>query len=58
MSVYLNDSETAFGVLVDRAEGAASLQDGAIEIMLHRRIVAVTGFEALNGALHPSHIHL
>ena len=26
-------------MLVDRAEGAASLQDGAVEVMLHRRIL-------------------
>ena len=38
-AVKLNDSERAFGVLVDRAQGAASLQDGAIELMVHRRLL-------------------
>ena len=48
-SVKLNDSDRAFAVLVDRAEGAASLQDGAIELMVHRRLLCPCGFdEALN----------
>jgi alpha-mannosidase len=36
---WLTDGASSFGVLVDRAEGAASLQDGALELMLHRRIL-------------------
>ena len=48
-SLKLNDSNTAFAVLVDRAEGGASLQDGAIELMVHRRLLCGCGFdEALN----------
>ena len=49
-SVKLNDTTQGLLVLVDRAEGAASLQDGAIELMLHRRFLCGCGFdEPLNG---------
>ena len=44
-AVKLNDSQTGFVVLVDRAEGAASLQDGAIELMVHRRFLCGCGFD-------------
>ena len=48
--MYLNDSDTALAVLVDRAEGASSLQDGALELLLHRRLLCqdACGFENLN----------
>ena len=41
----LNSSSSGFFVLVDRAEGAASLQDGSLEFMLHRRILCPCGFD-------------
>ena len=49
-AAYINDSQTRFAVLVDRAQGAASLQDGAVELMLHRRLLCQDGcaFENLN----------
>ena len=42
---YLVDESSLFGVLVDRAEGAASLQDGNLEVMLHRRLLCPCGFD-------------
>ena len=42
--MMLDDGETGFGVLVDRAHGASSLQDGALEVMLHRRVLYGCGF--------------
>ena len=49
-SAYINDTKTSLAVLVDRAEGAASLQDGSLELMLHRRLLCQDGcaFENLN----------
>ena len=37
--VVMDDGQTGLGVLVDRAHGASSLQDGNLEIMIHRRIL-------------------
>ena len=44
-TVKLNDSQLALVVVVDRAEGAASLQDGAVELMVHRRFTCGCGFD-------------
>ena len=57
--MYLNDSDTALAVLVDRAEGASSMQDGALELMLHRRFTCGCGFdeplnETTGGAVYSS----
>lgn len=51
--IYLNDEEKRLrlSVLVDRAQGGTSLQDGEIELMLHRRLLKDDAFgvgEALN----------
>ena len=44
-AIGLNDTKTAFYVLVDRAEGGSSQLDGSLELMLHRRILYVCGFD-------------
>ena len=44
-AIGLNDSDTAFYVLIDRAEGGSSQLDGSLELMLHRRILYVCGFD-------------
>ena len=44
-AAYLQDEHSLFAVLVDRAEGAASLQDGNLEVMLHRRLLCPCGFD-------------
>ena len=36
---YIADARAQLTVLTDRAQGAASLEDGEIEVMLHRRIL-------------------
>jgi len=36
LGVYVADGKYELSVLVDRAVGAASIQDGQLEIMLHR----------------------
>jgi alpha-mannosidase len=36
---YIKDSEHQLNVVTDRAQGAASLKDGQIEIMVHRRVL-------------------
>ena len=38
-AISISDDEAAFGVAVDRAQGGASLVDGEIELMLHRRLL-------------------
>jgi hypothetical protein len=37
--ITIDDGQTALGIVVDRAQGAASLQDGNVELMIHRRIL-------------------
>lgn len=37
--VYINDNKTQFTVMTDRSQGGSSLQDGNIEVMLHRRLL-------------------
>ncbi|ESW33614.1 hypothetical protein PHAVU_001G084700 [Phaseolus vulgaris] len=39
LGIYMEDNKTEFSVLVDRAIGGSSLQDGQIELMLHRRLL-------------------
>ncbi|KAG4938279.1 hypothetical protein JHK84_044530 [Glycine max] len=36
LGIYTEDNKTEFSVLVDRAIGGSSLQDGQIELMVHR----------------------
>jgi alpha-mannosidase len=36
LGVYIADEKYELSVLVDRAVGASSIQDGQLEIMLHR----------------------
>ncbi|CAO2831325.1 unnamed protein product [Amaranthus hypochondriacus] len=50
LGIYVNDSNHEFSVLVDRATGGASIEDGEIELMLHRRLLTIDGnlHEALN----------
>ena len=42
-ALTMDDGATGLGVVVDRAQGAASLQDGSVEVMLHRRILTSCG---------------
>lgn len=37
--IYLTDGTKDFSILVDRSIGAASLRDGHVELMLHRRLL-------------------
>ncbi|KAL3720554.1 hypothetical protein ACJRO7_005378 [Eucalyptus globulus] len=39
LGIFTTDNKTEFSVLVDRAVGGASIKDGQIELMLHRRIL-------------------
>ncbi|XP_072954939.1 alpha-mannosidase [Typha angustifolia] len=39
LGVYVMDGKSELSVLIDRAVGASSIQDGEIEIMLHRRLL-------------------
>ncbi|KAI3960584.1 hypothetical protein MKX01_003758 [Papaver californicum] len=39
LGIFTSDKKSEFSVLVDRATGGASIKDGEIEIMLHRRII-------------------
>jgi hypothetical protein len=56
----INDTQRGFGVLLDRSEGAASLQDAELEFMVHRRtLCADCDFENAKSELrsppHPLH---
>ena len=42
-ALTMDDGTTGLGVVVDRAQGAASLQDGNVEVMIHRRILTSCG---------------
>ena len=45
------DTETWFTVLTDRSQGGSSINDGDVELMLHRRLLHDDAFgvgEALN----------
>ncbi|KAF0702194.1 hypothetical protein AaE_016066 [Aphanomyces astaci] len=39
IATYIRDKSNQFNVITDRAQGAASLKDGSIEIMVHRRLL-------------------
>ncbi|KAE9606629.1 putative alpha-mannosidase [Lupinus albus] len=39
LGIYIEDTESEFSVLVDRATGGASIKDGEVELMLHRRLL-------------------
>lgn len=39
LGIYTTDSKSEFSVLVDRATGGSSIQDGEVELMLHRRLL-------------------
>ncbi|XP_030535906.1 alpha-mannosidase [Rhodamnia argentea] len=39
LGIFTTDNKTELSVLVDRATGGASIKDGQIELMLHRRIL-------------------
>ena len=36
LGIYTRDNKSELSVLVDRATGGASIEDGEIELMLHR----------------------
>uniref|UniRef100_K3X179 Alpha-mannosidase n=1 Tax=Globisporangium ultimum (strain ATCC 200006 / CBS 805.95 / DAOM BR144) TaxID=431595 RepID=K3X179_GLOUD len=40
---YIKDDKYQFNIVTDRAQGAASLEDGQIEVMVHRRLLADDG---------------
>jgi len=49
--IMIKDDRNHLTVLTDRSQGGASLEDGAVELMLHRRMLFDDGFgvgEALN----------
>ncbi|XP_055848477.1 lysosomal alpha-mannosidase isoform X1 [Episyrphus balteatus] len=49
--IALEDDEARMAILVDRAQGGASLSDGSLELMVHRRLLHDDDFgvvEALN----------
>ncbi|KAK2656984.1 hypothetical protein Ddye_010036 [Dipteronia dyeriana] len=39
LGIFTTDKNSEFSVLIDRATGGASIEDGELEIMLHRRIL-------------------
>lgn len=39
LGIYMKDNESDVSVLVDRALGGSSIEDGQLEIMLHRRLL-------------------
>ncbi|KAL5754442.1 hypothetical protein ACOSP7_022662 [Xanthoceras sorbifolium] len=43
LGIFTTDKKSEFSVLVDRATGGASIEDGEVEIMLHRRILQDDG---------------
>lgn len=42
-AIYVEDSEAAMSVLVDRSQGGSSLADGSVELMVHRRTLKDDG---------------
>jgi hypothetical protein len=46
--VSLTDGATALAVAIDRAEGATSLADGELELLVHRRMAHRDGYEPRN----------
>nr|6B9O_A Chain A, Alpha-mannosidase from Canavalia ensiformis (jack bean) [Canavalia ensiformis]6B9O_B Chain B, Alpha-mannosidase from Canavalia ensiformis (jack bean) [Canavalia ensiformis] len=43
LGIYTKDEKSEFSVLVDRATGGASIKDGEVELMLHRRTIRDDG---------------
>lgn len=43
VGAYIKDDKHQLNVVTDRAQGAASLEDGQIEVMVHRRLLADDG---------------
>ncbi|PIA57354.1 hypothetical protein AQUCO_00600231v1 [Aquilegia coerulea] len=39
LGMYIVDKKSEFSVMVDRATGGASIEDGGLELMLHRRMI-------------------
>ncbi|CAK8568069.1 unnamed protein product [Lathyrus sativus] len=39
LGIYLKDKQSEFSVLVDRSIGGSSIQDGHVELMVHRRLL-------------------
>ncbi|KAL3838925.1 hypothetical protein ACJIZ3_023516 [Penstemon smallii] len=39
LGIFMEDKKSEFSVLVDRATGGSSINDGEIELMLHRRMI-------------------
>ncbi|KAI5404766.1 probable alpha-mannosidase At5g13980 [Lathyrus oleraceus] len=39
LGIYLKDKQSEFSVLVDRSVGGSSIQDGHVELMVHRRLL-------------------
>ncbi|XP_010246825.1 PREDICTED: alpha-mannosidase isoform X2 [Nelumbo nucifera] len=39
LGIFTMDNKSEFSVLVDRATGGASIEDGELELMLHRRMI-------------------
>ncbi|KAI5057211.1 hypothetical protein GOP47_0027226 [Adiantum capillus-veneris] len=39
LGMYIKDSEIELSLLVDRATGGSSIEDGQLEVMLHRRLL-------------------
>nr|XP_011462234.1 PREDICTED: alpha-mannosidase isoform X1 [Fragaria vesca subsp. vesca] len=39
LGIFTSDNKSEFSVLVDRATGGSSIQDGQVEMMLHRRLL-------------------
>jgi lysosomal alpha-mannosidase len=38
-AAYLKDANSQFTLLVDRSEAGASINDGSVEFMVHRRLL-------------------
>ncbi|XP_050374971.1 alpha-mannosidase isoform X2 [Argentina anserina] len=43
LGIFTSDNKSEFSVLVDRATGGSSIQDGQVELMLHRRLLVDDG---------------
>ncbi|KAL6222262.1 hypothetical protein ACLB2K_005654 [Fragaria x ananassa] len=43
LGIFTSDNKSEFSVLVDRATGGSSIQDGQVEMMLHRRLLVDDG---------------
>lgn len=39
LGIYLKDKQSEFSVLVDRSVGGSSIQDGHVELMVHRFVM-------------------